>query len=290
MARGVSVVGDGRGGGRGLGVRPDHHVVGAQQPTAQQLLEGAGGRLEQDAPDDAGGVRVLRDDPLLQEALGLAFDPVGRRHVHGDRHAAAELHHQGGPGADPSRVARLQEPRRHEEGVPAGRARRLHSRGQALRRADDRRDLQPLPQPETLPGGGPRSRQGLSAYLGGHRPDRPEAREDAGQHDDARGLRLRDALLRVCKNTKEWYDKTSYPYPSANFLELPGMDEARKTRYLDVFIGDIKTGTYVTRTAYYLEISDAMHRAMERVVLKNEDPKASLDQACKEIDAALAKP
>jgi hypothetical protein len=29
---------------------------------------------------------------------------------------------------------------------------------------------------------------------------------------------------------------------------------------------------------------------MERVVLKNEDPKASLDQACKEIDAALAKP
>jgi hypothetical protein len=24
-------------------------------------------------------------------------------------------------------------------------------------------------------------------------------------------------------------------------------------------------------------------------VLKNEDPKASLDQACKEIDAALAK-
>jgi len=68
------------------------------------------------------------------------------------------------------------------------------------------------------------------------------------------------------------------------------MDEARKTKYLDVFIGDIKTGTYVTRSAYYIEISDAMHRAMERVVLKNEDPKASLDQACKEIDAALAKP
>jgi hypothetical protein len=30
-----------------------------------------------------------------------------------------------------------------------------------------------------------------------------------------------------------------------------------------------------------------MHRAMERVLLKNEEPKASLDQACKEIDAAL---
>jgi multiple sugar transport system substrate-binding protein len=110
------------------------------------------------------------------------------------------------------------------------------------------------------------------------------------QISEAKQKQVHELIRHVVKNPKEWYDKTSYPYPSANFLELPGMDEARKTRYLDVFIGDIKTGTYVTRSAYYLEISDAMHRAMERVVLKNEDPKASLDQACKEIDAALAKP
>jgi hypothetical protein len=68
------------------------------------------------------------------------------------------------------------------------------------------------------------------------------------------------------------------------------MDAARKTRYLDVFINDLSTGSYVTRTPYFIEISDAMHRAMERVVLKNEAPQASLDQACKEIDAALVKP
>jgi multiple sugar transport system substrate-binding protein len=109
------------------------------------------------------------------------------------------------------------------------------------------------------------------------------------QIPEARQKLVHELIRHVVKNPKEWYEKTSYPYPSANFLELPGMDEARKTRYLDVFIGDIKTGTYVTRTPYYLEISDAMHRAMERVVLKNEDPKASLDQACKEIDAALVK-
>ena len=110
------------------------------------------------------------------------------------------------------------------------------------------------------------------------------------QIPEAKQKLVHELIRFVVKNPKEWYDKTSYPYPSANFLELPGMDEARKTKYLDVFIGDIKTGTYVTRSPYYLEISDAMHRAMERVVLKNEDPKASLDQACKEIDAALAKP
>src|SRR5262245_7153411 len=110
------------------------------------------------------------------------------------------------------------------------------------------------------------------------------------QIPEAKQKLMHDLIRHVVKNPKEWYEKTSYPYPAANFLELPGMDEARKTRYLDVFIGDIKTGTYVTRSPYYIEISDAMHRAMERVVLKNEDPKASLDQACREIDAALAKP
>jgi multiple sugar transport system substrate-binding protein len=109
------------------------------------------------------------------------------------------------------------------------------------------------------------------------------------QIPEAKQKVVHDLIRFVVRNPKEWYEKTSYPYPSANFLELPGMDEARKTRYLDVFIGDIKTGTYVTRSPYYIEISDAMHRAMERVVLKNEDPKASLDQACKEIDAALGK-
>src|SRR5262249_2486812 len=49
MARGVSVVRGDHGAGGRLGVRPDDHVVGAQQPAPQQLLEGAGGRLEQDA-------------------------------------------------------------------------------------------------------------------------------------------------------------------------------------------------------------------------------------------------
>jgi len=106
---------------------------------------------------------------------------------------------------------------------------------------------------------------------------------------EAKQKQVHELIRHLTRNPKEWYEKTSYPYPSANFLDLPGMDEARKTRYLDVFIGDITTGTYVTRSPYFIEISDAMHRAMERVVLKNEDPKASLDQACQEIDAALGK-
>ena len=110
-------------------------------------------------------------------------------------------------------------------------------------------------------------------------PDIPEAKQK----------QVHDLIRHVIQSPKQWYEKTSYPYPSANFLQLPGMEEAKKTRYLDVFVMDISTGNFVTRSPHFIEISDAMHRAMERVVLRNEDPKASLDQACREIDAALAK-
>jgi hypothetical protein len=45
----------------------------------------------------------------------------------------------------------------------------------------------------------------------------------------------------------------------------------------------------VQRAPQILEINEAIHRAIERVVLKGDTPKSSLDQACKEIDTALAQ-
>jgi ABC-type glycerol-3-phosphate transport system substrate-binding protein len=101
---------------------------------------------------------------------------------------------------------------------------------------------------------------------------------------------MHDVIKFVTKDPKTWYERTAYPYPSKNFLELPGIDEARRTRYLDVFIKDISNGRYVQRSPMILELNEAIHRAMERVVLGGEDSKKSLDQACSEIDAALAKP
>ena len=101
---------------------------------------------------------------------------------------------------------------------------------------------------------------------------------------------LHDFIKFLIKDPKTWYDKASYPYPSRNFLEIPGIDEARRTRYLDVFIKDISNGRYVQRSPKILELNEAIHRAMERVVLKGEDCKKSLDQACGEMDTALAQP
>jgi ABC-type glycerol-3-phosphate transport system substrate-binding protein len=109
------------------------------------------------------------------------------------------------------------------------------------------------------------------------------------QIPEAKQKLVHDLLRHVTKDPKGWYEKTSYPHPASNFLELPGIGEARKTRYLDVFLQDVRNGRFVQRSPHILEINEAIHRGMERVVLRGEDPKASLDQACKEINAALAQ-
>ena len=109
------------------------------------------------------------------------------------------------------------------------------------------------------------------------------------QIPDAKQKLVHDFIRHVTKDPKGWYQHTAYPYPSKNFLELPGIEEARKTRYLDVFLKDIERGRFVQRSPQILEINAAIHRAMERVVLRGEDPATSLNQACKEIDAALAR-
>jgi hypothetical protein len=106
---------------------------------------------------------------------------------------------------------------------------------------------------------------------------------------EAKQRLVHDVLKYVVKDPKTWYERTSYPHPDKGFLNLPGMEEARKTRYLDVFVNDISNGRFLQRSAKILELNQAIHRAMERVVLRGEDSKKSLDRACKEIDAALAK-
>ncbi|MGH2359537.1 MAG: extracellular solute-binding protein [bacterium] len=109
------------------------------------------------------------------------------------------------------------------------------------------------------------------------------------QIPEAKQRLVHDLIKHVAKDPKAWYEKVSYPYPARNFLELPGIEEARKTRYLDVFLTDLTNGRFVQRSPQIIEINDAIHRAMERVVLRGENPKSSLDQACNEIDAALAR-
>ena len=74
-------------------------------------------------------------------------------------------------------------------------------------------------------------------------------------------------------------------HPAATIAEI-----AQGTGVSRTFIKDISNGRYVQRSPKILELNEAIHRAMERVVLKGEDCKKSLDQACGEVDTALAQP
>jgi multiple sugar transport system substrate-binding protein len=47
-------------------------------------------------------------------------------------------------------------------------------------------------------------------------------------------------------------------------------------------------GVYLPRTVVYNELADAMHRAVQRVVLSNADPQAALNDAAAEVDRATA--
>ena len=98
--------------------------------------------------------------------------------------------------------------------------------------------------------------------------------------------RVHDLIRFVSADPKKWLDRVGTVNPRGGFLDIPGV---RDQPYIDVFVKDISTARHLTRSPKYSEIADAMHRAMERVVLKGEDSKKSLDQACRDIDRALAK-
>ena len=49
------------------------------------------------------------------------------------------------------------------------------------------------------------------------------------------------------------------------------------------------TGVFLPRTPVWNELADAMHRAVQKVVLDNADIKGALDEAAAEVDRATAE-
>jgi multiple sugar transport system substrate-binding protein len=49
------------------------------------------------------------------------------------------------------------------------------------------------------------------------------------------------------------------------------------------------TGAFLPRTPVWNELADAMHRAVQKVMLTNADPKTALDEAAAEVDRATAE-
>jgi len=73
--------------------------------------------------------------------------------------------------------------------------------------------------------------------------------------------------------------------PTVAFRDSP---EAKSYPSMDSFLTDLSRGKFAPRSAQYPEIRDAFGRAVDRVVLNRQDPKASLDQFCDDVNRAVA--
>ncbi len=82
----------------------------------------------------------------------------------------------------------------------------------------------------------------------------------------------------------EWLEKVAF------FQPVKGLDAtatAQHFPFFSVHMRDIETGTWYIRSEYTNEITQAIGRAIERVIYDGADPKASLDQAQAEVNRVL---
>ena len=89
----------------------------------------------------------------------------------------------------------------------------------------------------------------------------------------------------LVQNPKEWLAgrRTHCPSPGSSRSRASGPSVHRHVR------ARCLGGPAHDPVRVLLEIADAMHRAVQRIVLNRVDVKRSLDQACQEIDLALSK-
>ena len=57
---------------------------------------------------------------------------------------------------------------------------------------------------------------------------------------------------------------------------------------VDEIIKAIDNGIFLPRTLVFNELADAMHRAVQKIMLTNADIKTALDDAAAEVDRATA--
>lgn len=84
----------------------------------------------------------------------------------------------------------------------------------------------------------------------------------------------------------EWLSKVGFVQP------VKGVEQsevAKQFPYFDVHMKDVSTGSWYIRSEFTNEITQALGRAIERVVYDGADPKASLDQAQAEVERVLNK-
>jgi multiple sugar transport system substrate-binding protein len=248
----------------------------------KKLVKFEGGKMVREAFDFAmhsSTWTMFQFEPILHQFGGSILDPAGRKCVVNNEagaramrlRASFALEHKI---SDPT-VSVATNPLPAED-LAQGRVAMFitHAGSVAQFGPEKMKDLKVVPHPQLDPKKPAALAYGFAVAVN---PDIPPERQKAAH----------DLIRFLVQNPKQWFERTTYPVPIKGFLDIPGV---RARPYIDVFLHDLSTGQYVTRSSKFIEIADAMHRAMERVVLNRADPKRSLDQACQEIDQALAKP
>ena len=83
-----------------------------------------------------------------------------------------------------------------------------------------------------------------------------------------------------------WNDTA--PFPLARKSGWADNPKVREFPNVDEILYSKDAGVYLPRTTVYNELADAMHRAVQRIMLSNADIKATLDAAAAEVDRASA--
>jgi ABC-type glycerol-3-phosphate transport system substrate-binding protein len=84
----------------------------------------------------------------------------------------------------------------------------------------------------------------------------------------------------------EWLGKVGFVQP---VLGVDQSETAKQFPYYAVHMKDVSTASWYLRSEFTNEITQALGRAIERVVYDGADPKASLDQAQAEVEKVLKK-
>lgn len=82
-----------------------------------------------------------------------------------------------------------------------------------------------------------------------------------------------------------WFKTLGHVQPRLGWLDT---DLIQEDPYMPIFLEDYDYGSYMVRYDRFSEIAQAVMQAVERCAMNDEDPKASLDIAKREIEASLS--
>jgi hypothetical protein len=95
-----------------------------------------------------------------------------------------------------------------------------------------------------------------------------------------------DLIHFMSSRPEMWWQRIQFLQGTKGWLTMP---VARDTPFMSAFTHDLSVGRPLGRTTYYADLQTIIARMVDRVVLKDVDPKAALAEAQDEFLRASSK-